>query len=80
MCWSVDAGDAGWVALRGGVGDGMKWSSLRKRTRERKSPRRDIGASYYAGICEDVDTPIIRGTEPLVIEDVVDGFPERKKP
>lgn len=44
------------------------------RRASRKHVRRDIGTSYYAGICADVDTPIIRGTQPLVTEDVEDGF------
>lgn len=35
---------------------------------------RSIGTSVYEGIAEDIDTPIIRGSEPLVIEDVEDGF------
>ncbi|QZT56230.1 helix-turn-helix domain-containing protein [Mycolicibacterium austroafricanum] len=37
-------------------------------------PRREIGTSVYEGIAADVETPIIRGSEPLVTEDVEDGF------
>ncbi|MFC9982821.1 hypothetical protein [Gordonia sp. NPDC127522] len=37
-------------------------------------PRREIGTSVYEGIAEDVDTPIIRGSEPFVTDDVEDGF------